>query len=378
MRANKKNRKKIIIFAIVGLVPAVSIYNMISGQKAQIEALNQKLAEQQATSAQAIATAPTAAAVDKTITIMALSDIKAGEVITYKKIEIKDFNINDLPQGYFNNQNYVIGKIASRNILQGKIITSDDIISVDTSAINIPNGMRAITIPTSLMQGLASYIFVGAKIDIISTKAPPEIIAQNVKIIALESSLMQEQPAATTPPAAAATAAPAAPGTPAAPGAPAAPGTPVVATAPVVQPAAPIPLNANNKVSADKATGITILIPARIANRVIESMSAGKLQIITRGPNDNKLIASSSGSGYPNSNYKVNLPPPPKMTGSLPTLPGVIAAPEKPKKEVEVIEANKRRTESFDEPEKFSASSSKSSLPGIPSGSMKELLKLIN
>ncbi len=357
---SKKNKKKLIIAVVLGMVATVGVFSMVNGQKAQVDQLSQQLAAQQAASQTAVQAQSAPPAEETTSVMLAKIDIHAGEVITINKLDKKQYKKSEVPPSFFINENFVIGKTAAQDILQGKIITNDDLLASVENSLNIPPGMRAITISTSLIQGLASYIYIGSKIDLIAVKTPPEFIAQNIKIVALETVIDPSAAAEPAPPA------------PAAP-APAQPGqnAPAVTPAPSTTPPAAI---GRKNTSADKALGITILVPVNIAGKIIDAMINGKLQVITRGNNDDKMytktIKSYSGShSHPQSVSK--LPPPPSGTGVLPPLPGTTITPvEKPKFEVEVIEANSKRNVSFDD------ASSNSSNP--PSKELKDLLKLSN
>lgn len=368
MARSKKNQKKMIIAISLGLVATMGVFSMMNSQKASLEA---SMAQQQAA---ALATmqsqAPAVTPQDElTNTILAKTDIAAGEVITINKIEKKEYKKSELPPNFFFNENFVLGKTASQDIFAGKIITGDDILAASENSIKIPPGMRAITIPTSLIQGLASYIYIGSKIDLLAVKSPPEFIAQNIKIIALETVVDPATEAAAAA-AAAAPAAPAAPtaASPAAPAAPAAPAVPVATDTTAAQ--ATIPTSKKN-ISADKATGITVLVPISIAQKVIDAMMVGKLQVLTRGNNDDKIYRQSSFI-HRNSERSISkLPPPPSGMGKLPSLPGVISTvPEQPKVEVEIISGSSKSTQSFDDSNNTQAS--------LPSKNLKDLLKLSN
>jgi Flp pilus assembly protein CpaB len=322
MRGNK-NKKKIIVIIVVGMIPVLIVLNIVKSLQAQNEALAQKMSQQPAPTA-----APPPPADPMVSTIQAKSDIKSGEVITIAKLETKQYKKSELPLNCYNLASLVLGKIAGKAILQGKIITSDDILDVDPNLVNIPAGMRAITIPTSAIQGLAKYIFVGSRIDILSVKTPPEFIAQNVKIISLEGAgidpALQPVPPAPAPP-------------PVVPGA-----------APVPAPVVPVATTSSPTISADKAIALTVLVPIESVNKLVEGIVGGKLQVITRGPGDNKIVRRSYSSS---STPKVSLPPPPTSISKLPTIPsGPIddGFEEEPKSKVEIITANNKTSVCFD------------------------------
>jgi len=363
MARSKKNQKKMMIAIVLGLVATVGVFSMVNGQKAQVAQLSQQLAAQQA-SVQTQTVVPVEVT---TSTILAKTDIKSGEIITINKIEKKEYKKNELPPDFFFNENFILGKTASQDILAGKIITGDDILAASESSLNIPPGMRAITIPTSTIQGLASYIYVGSKIDLLTIKSPPEFIVQNIKIIALETTPDVQAAAAASAPT------PAAPAAPAAPDAAAAPAQPGKPVTPAATPASPSIPTGKKNISADKATGITVLVPISVAQKVIDAIIAGKLQVLTRGNSDDKIYRQHSSINKNSVKTGSVLPPPPSGTGKLPSLPGVIspdAAPEEPKFEIEVISGSSKSKQSFDDTSDPQAS--------VPSKDLKNLLKPLN
>lgn len=376
---SKKNKKKLMIAISLGMVATMGVFSMMNNQKASIEA---KLAQEQANALAAMQSqqSPAPAPQEETTNvILAKTDIKTGDIITLSKIEKKEYKKTELPPVYFVNENYVLGKIASQDILMGKILTDEDILATSANSINIPPDMRAITIPTSLIQGLASYIYVGSRIDLIAIKSPPDFIAQNLKIIALEFS-PDMQASMNAAPSAAPAAAPAAPpaAAPATPGAaPAAAPAATPAAAPVAAPSPAIASAGKMNVSADKATGITVLVPVSTAKKVIDAMISGKLQVITRGNNDNKIYKQHSSFNINSVKTTSILPPPPSGTEKLPSLPGIPGSSssppmsvEKPKIEVEVIEASNKRQVSFDD--------TSNNNQRTPSKDLKDLLKMSN
>lgn len=289
-----KNKKKIIIAIVVGILPTVGIFNMMNSQKVEMAKIQKKLAAEKNNKP-----APVAAVVEVKIetsnAVLANTDINKGERITIDKIIKKEYKKEELPQDFFNNETFVLGKIARDFILQGKIITKDDLLSEEQNLLIIPNGMRAINIPAHSIQGLAPYMSTGSKIDIYTVKTPSELIAQNIKIIALDSNTSKP-------------------------------------TGKFAPPA--VKKSASKKyLSADKASGITILVPGSIADKVVNSMIQGKLQFITRGQNDNKLISKA-----------VDLPPPP-ITEPLPFVPESV---EEEKIEVDVYTGSEKKTYEFD------------------------------
>ncbi|GEM_PF-1620904 len=345
---SKKTKQKIMIAIALGVVAFLGVMMMINGKNSEVEKLNKQIAEQNARLEQAAA-APAAPAaevsppvVDTTNAVSIKTDIKVGDKITIDILEKKEYKKDELPSGYFTNESFILGKTASQAIPAGKILTKDDIMISDEANLDIPDGMRAITIPTSSLQGLASYIFIGSRVDLLAVKSPPAIIAQNVKIIALETAADQApQPAPIQPP------------PPVKPADPAAASAPAAVPAPVTEPAVVAASTSKVNLSADKALAITVLVPVNSAQKVIDAIISGKIQVLTRGKSDNKIVEFRSAppkkisSGLSPSSTKLPaLPPPP----SIPKLPAVPTSsspspappPEKPKVIVEVIKGSSR------------------------------------
>jgi Flp pilus assembly protein CpaB len=174
--------------------------------------------------------------------------------------------------------------------------------------------MRALTIPIEYIQGLASYITTGTKVDIVSaTKSETKesnLIVQNVEVVSFE---MQTRVGGDT-------------------------GTPPV-----------------NSISA-----VTFQIPAAAIPKVVEAVVKGKIQIATRNNADKeqitvavkpKPITTSFNAPpikalplpYPTSTFSL----PPLNASDLP-MPAAPPKKAKPVKKVEFIQANVKTDLSFE------------------------------
>ena len=289
---SSKNKKKLLIAVAIGILPTIGIFNMMNSQKAEMARLQQQLAEEKKKPATKTPQKAIEKPVEKSNAVLAKVDINKGELITIDKIVKKEYSKEELPESFFNNETYVLGKTASDFILQGKIITNDDILAKELNFVVIPDGMRAITIPTASIQGLAPYITTGSRIDIYTAKSPSELIAQNIEIVSLESTPQQTNR-------------------------PVSPGE-----------------TRNKNISADQSSSITILVPVELADNVIDSMMQGRLQVVTRGKTDSKIIR------------KVEDIPPPPITDKLPDIPAPI---EEPKVAVEIYTGHSFKKTCYDE-----------------------------
>ena len=313
---SKQNRKKMLIAITVAVFAAFGMFNSMNSQKSMISDLNTKLQQQDSMIKDLKnKTLSTAGQIINqqisTTAVIAKSDLKAGQALSADMIELKDLGAG-IPAGGYSDVASLNGKFLSQDIKAGETIVKSKVLGAEFVNLDIPLGMRAITIPVDYIQGLASYLTVGSRVDIISTakgkENKPEMILQNVKLISLEG----------VPP--------------------------------------------DDKSPATKATAVTLQIPASSASKLVSSMIDGKLQVITRNFQDNKLVGATRNYSYGagvtgnggNSNIKFEIPPPPKdMKGldikGLNSLPSpAIPSLKTESKKVELIQANNKTEMSFD------------------------------
>jgi len=299
---HKQNKKKLFIAVMLAIVAGLTVFSSMNSQKTTINTLSQQLAEQQKTITQL---KDTSSQVSNNIlgskVAVAKQDVKAGTKLTADMLELKeitgkitDDNIKDL--------SVLEGQILSEDVKAGSPVTKSRTLGLRYINLDIPQGMRAITIPVSYIQGLASYITVGSKIDVISVKKNdnPEFIVQGVKIISLEGQNV-----------------------------------------------------AGSEAPSSKADAVTLLVPVNTVPRLVDAMANGKLQVIARGFSDNHVVKSyirMSNSENTYSSNKFTLPPPPneiRLTGisNIKQNSGSLAPIYQ---KVEVIQANVKSEVSFD------------------------------
>jgi len=274
---SKKNKKKLIIAIILGVVATFSLFNSMNSQKAVINELNKKLQEQKH-SLSDLKKNPFQAPQkeDGVKAVIAAKDIKVGDVFALEDIETKKFPEDEIPKEIFKNEAMVVGKKAGKNIAKGGFITQAEIQAADANTIDIPNDTRAITIPVERFRGLASHIKVGSRVDIIKVTDPPEFIAQNIKVVSFEAAA-----------------------------------EPVTTRRNANQPA-------TNYMSAKRASAITFLVPLDLVSTLIDAAFDNQLQVITRNSTDEKIIVTET-----------ELPPPP--SGEIASIPDIPDIPEKDK-----------------------------------------------
>lgn len=142
-----KIKKRIIILAIItGLLTAILTISYINSSKNQIPA-----------------------SMKTTEVIVARVDIEANVAITSEMVEIKELPESSVHNNSIRSINDVVGQITSEKVIAGEQIIKDRLAigQTDTSvSFTIPENMRAIAIPVNESTGVAGYISVGDKIDI--------------------------------------------------------------------------------------------------------------------------------------------------------------------------------------------------------------------
>ncbi len=307
MRSKKNNKKKIFIALIIGILLTFVIFNILNAQ-------NKRLLDQQAMLAKFqndlknnknkknVVKKP------KKITqkaVVAKFNMKKNSKIDPKSVKIQEIETKNLPSGYINDVLSILNKRVVKDIKSGEVLKYSDLSSEDPSGFDINLGKRAITIPKEFIQGIASHIKVGSKVDILSTTKnkgkKPELVLQNIKIISFETMLG----------------------------------------------------SGDNEMPATKASALTFEIPARDSAKLVEAMVNGKLQVVVRGHNDEKIISTNPFNFTMKKSKK--LPPPPDESKLLQnTKLSDLPKPQKPVSKtkthkLEFIEANVKTEHTFTE-----------------------------
>ncbi len=142
-----KIKKRIIILAIItGLLTAILTISYINSSKNQIPA-----------------------SMKTTEVVIATVNIEANVAITSDMVIIKELPVSSVHNNSIRSINDVVGQITSEKVIAGEQIVKDRLAigQTDTSvSFTIPENMRAISIPVNETTGVAGYISVGDKIDI--------------------------------------------------------------------------------------------------------------------------------------------------------------------------------------------------------------------
>ena len=312
---SSKKKRKLTIAVLAGFITALTIYSAINGLNQQIAQQNSLINDMKKNMSQGATSIPNSinAMTQNRNAVVAKADIPAGTIVTEEMVVLNELKYDK--SDAIKDLDGAIGKKTRLPIKATQVFQKDFVIGEDNITFNIPAGYRAITIPVEYLQGLASYIKVGSSVDIISTlKDPtsrPSIIAENVKIISLE--------------------------------------TPSQLVVDV------------NRVSSTEAKAITFKIPASKSSELVSAMMAGKLQLVLRGETDQSTAATIQ----PKTRYRKTTKIQNNYLGTtLPTIPsnlnglqglfnqGGLPSADIPKpkaqQSVEFIQANSKTEVNFD------------------------------
>ena len=185
---------KLIIMA--GLAVAFGATSYVGGNyylESQAEALTkQRINELDANR-------PVVEAVELAKVVVATSEIKFGEVIDSSNIKVVDWPMDAFPQGAFTAASEVIND-GNRRVLT-TIFPGEPIITAKITGENgraglagiIADGMRAVTVPVNIVNGVGGFIQPGDRVDILIIKPEEEgngtssdVLMEYVKILSVD------------------------------------------------------------------------------------------------------------------------------------------------------------------------------------------------
>lgn len=284
-----QNKRKVFIAIIIAGIAASAVYLLFQDLNNKLDLQGQMLFQQNKviSSLNKGKKSKNATKSKKYNFIVAKQDIKKGEKLTSEMLNIKEYSV-DMP-GAYSKISDILNKISIKDIKEGNVITSMDFVERSFENGYIPKGMRIITIPINFVQGVASYIKVGSKVDVISAQnnktSEPDYILQNVEVVALEPLKTVKQ---------------------------------------------------DGEITAVQASSISLQIPALKASKVVNAMQNGKIHFISRGMSDNSILQNREPEIKP-------LSEPPELL-ALPEP----AIPEPERESVEMIQANIKSEITFD------------------------------
>ena len=103
MRLNKKNKKKVIIAIVLGIIATISFLNSTNSKKNDMEALNKKLEKQNAAVAK-LKKNPFENKEEKekkVSAVIAAQDIKVGDTFILEMLKAEKYNETDVPENFF-------------------------------------------------------------------------------------------------------------------------------------------------------------------------------------------------------------------------------------------------------------------------------------
>ncbi len=118
---------------------------------------------------------------------VAKRDIRAGQIISESDIETKTWIATLLPQNAITDRKDAIGKQVGSTILAGEVLSSLRF-GTESSDIEVPDGLSAISVPTQDVQAVGGALKPGMCVDVYATGAnSTSRIATSVSIIATSS-----------------------------------------------------------------------------------------------------------------------------------------------------------------------------------------------
>ncbi len=124
--------------------------------------------------------------------VVAQKSIPAHVRITEDMVKLSSIPSDAVHPDVMRKLDKVVGGITKSEIINGEQILADRVVTEDTDATlsyRIPENMRAITIPVDEVVGVANYIVVGDKIDILATyemeTSTTYTQLQNIEVLAL-------------------------------------------------------------------------------------------------------------------------------------------------------------------------------------------------
>lgn len=166
-----KSKKRIwIITAVLALITTVLVYLYLG----QVEAASQENK------------------IEMSEIVVAISEIPAHVKVTEEMLEIKEIPSAAVHADTYTEISDVVGGTTTTELIAGEQVLTDRIVSdVGDSELSyrIPENMRAITVPSSEVNGVGGYIVTGDKLDILVSYVPSEGVQveytqlQNIEVL---------------------------------------------------------------------------------------------------------------------------------------------------------------------------------------------------
>lgn len=181
--------------------------------------------------------------------VIASSMLKKGEVIAANKLRFRKVDADVVTDDHFKSITEVVGKVLSQDVKPYEPLLSTMLVEMEFKDFHLPVRMRAISVPTSYILGLAYYHKVGSKVDILSAIKAPDgkfpIIVQNATILAVDK-------------------------------------------------AKPVRAGKNSQPQPVGEQALTFEVPASKIREFVTAAVSGKIQIVSRSRDDNQVVRYQS------------------------------------------------------------------------------------
>ncbi|MBD3813901.1 MAG: Flp pilus assembly protein CpaB, partial [Betaproteobacteria bacterium] len=177
--------RNLIIFLVSLFVAGIAVL-LVNSYLSGVEKKAEVQAEQQKLSRIAVATQP----------------LQFGDKLTPENVRLQNFPAASVPQGAFHSMEDVLkdGRVALRPLVPGEPILADKVSGTDGRAVlsaNLPNGMRAVSVPVSAITGVSGFVRPGDTVDVLLTRQIPgegargddlmtDVILERVQVLAID------------------------------------------------------------------------------------------------------------------------------------------------------------------------------------------------
>ena len=115
---------------------------------------------------------------------MAKRDIAAGETVDSEAVEMRLWVADLLPPEAVRKASEVVGARASSTVLSGEVLSARKF-GAASSAIDVPDGKVAISVPAKDVQAVGGAVSAGSSVDVYATgSAATQVLARGVNVLA--------------------------------------------------------------------------------------------------------------------------------------------------------------------------------------------------
>ena len=174
-RARRTHRTTFLISIICGFLCATCVFLYLQGVQGQVQ--------------EARAEALARYGGEQLEVCVATRDIGAGETVDAAAVQMKMWLVDLMPDDVARSLEEVVGKRVSSPILKGEVVSQRRFESTD-SALEVPQGFTAISVPAKDVQAVGGAITPGMKVDLYATGgSSTQLIGQGVAVLATNASM---------------------------------------------------------------------------------------------------------------------------------------------------------------------------------------------